>query len=58
MGPILSEMYYGANIRQTNGAIGVVTKNFVTRTEEYSAICKMAVGLWFGQDWMKQLHHS
>lgn len=58
MGPVLSEMYYGANIRQTNGAIGVVTNNYVTRTEEYGAICKLAVGLWFGQDWMKQLHHS
>ncbi len=51
MGPALSRLFDGADIKRTNGAIGIVTNNFVTRTEEYSAICKLAIGLWYGQDW-------
>ncbi len=51
MGPALSKLFGGADIKRQNGAIGIVTQNFVTRTEEYSAICKLAIGLWYGQDW-------
>jgi inosine/xanthosine triphosphatase len=55
MGPALSRLFGGADIKRTNGAIGIVTSNFVTRTEEYSAICKLAIGLWYGQDWADSL---
>ncbi|HNQ16907.1 MAG TPA: inosine/xanthosine triphosphatase [Candidatus Woesebacteria bacterium] len=55
MGPALSQLFGGADIKRTNGAIGMVTNNFVTRTEEYSAICKLAIGLWYGQDWADSL---
>lgn len=51
MGPVLSRLFDGADIRRTNGAIGVVTGNFVTRAEEYSNIAKLALGLWYGQGW-------
>lgn len=51
MGPALSQLFGGADIKRQNGAIGIVTQNFVTRTEEYGAICKLALGLWYGQDW-------
>lgn len=51
MGPVLSKMFDGADVRRQNGAIGIVTNNFVTRTTEYAAISKLALGLWFGQDW-------
>lgn len=51
MGPALSQLFGGADIKRTNGAIGIVTSNFVTRTEEYAAICKLAIGLWYGQNW-------
>ena len=51
MGAVLSQLFGGANIKQQNGAIGVVTKNFVTRTDEYAAICKLAIGLWYGEGW-------
>lgn len=54
MGPVVSQLMGGADIKRTNGAIGVVTNNFVDRTEEYGAIVKMAIGLWYGQDWQKQ----
>ena len=55
MGPIVNKLFGGADVRRTNGAIGVITNNFVDRTEEYGAIAKMALGLWYGRDWEKSL---
>lgn len=55
MGAVLSQLFDGANIKQQNGAIGVVTKNFVTRTDEYAAICKLAIGLWYGEGWDRSI---
>lgn len=55
MGPALSKLFGGADIKRQNGAIGIVTNNIVTRTEEYAAICKLAIGLWYGQDWADSL---
>ncbi len=55
MGEVVSQMFNGANIKQSNGAIGVITKNFVDRTTEYTGIAKLAIGLWFGQDWEQDL---
>lgn len=55
MGPALSRLFNGADIRRTNGAIGVVTGNFVTRPEEYAGIAKLAFGLWFGQGWDRDI---
>lgn len=55
MGPVVSRLFKGKDVRRLNGAIGVVTKDFVNRTEEYSAIAKMAIGLWYGRDWEKDL---
>ena len=53
MGPILSKLMGGQDVRRTNGFIGVVTKDFVDRTDEYTAIAKIALGLWYGQGWQK-----
>ena len=44
-----------ADVRSKQGMVGVVTKNFVDRTEEYTGIIKMALGLWYGRDWKKSL---
>jgi len=55
MGPVVNRLFGGKDVRRTNGAIGVVTNDFVDRTEEYGAIAKMALGLWYGRDWDKQL---
>lgn len=55
MGPIVNKLFGGTDVRRTNGAIGVITNNFVDRTEEYGAIAKMALGLWYGRDWEKSL---
>ncbi len=55
MGPVVSELFGGEDIKRKNGAIGVVTNNFVDRTEEYAAIVKLALGLWYGREWEKTI---
>jgi inosine/xanthosine triphosphatase len=52
MGPIVTQLVGEADVRQKQGMIGVITNNFVDRTEEYTSITKMALGLWYGQDWI------
>lgn len=53
MGPVVSALFGGKDVRRTNGAIGVITRNFIDRTEEYAIIAKMALGLWYGREWEK-----
>ena len=55
MGPIMSDLFQGENIKHNQGMIGVITNNFIDRTEEYVGIAKMALGLWYGREWEKQL---
>ncbi len=55
MGPAVSQLTGIADLRKRNGMIGVVTQDFTDRTEEYSGIAKLALGLWYGRDWAKQL---
>ncbi len=54
MGPVVAKIAGLADVRKKQGMIGIVTMNFVNRTSEYSAIAKLAIGLWFGRDWEKQ----
>ncbi len=56
MGSIVSKMLGGADVKRQQGAIGVITNNFVDRTEEYSIIVKLALGLWYGRDWENQVN--
>lgn len=51
MGPIVSHLVGEADVRTKQGMIGVITKGFVDRTEEYTGITKMALGLWYGRGW-------
>ncbi|PIY80732.1 MAG: inosine/xanthosine triphosphatase [Candidatus Pacebacteria bacterium CG_4_10_14_0_8_um_filter_42_14] len=55
MGPVVSRMFGGRDVRSTNGAIGIITRDFVDRTEEYAAIAKMALGIWYGRKWQEDL---
>lgn len=55
MGPVVDKILGGESVRQKGGAIGVITKNFLDRTEEYTIIAKMALGLWFGRNWQQEL---
>jgi len=56
MGPVVSKLCGKDDVKKKNGAIGVVTKNFIDRTEEYTGIVKLALGLWYGKDWEKTLY--
>ena len=51
MGPAVAKLVGEADVRSKQGMIGIITKNFVDRTEEYTGITKMALGLWYGRDW-------
>jgi len=55
MGPVVGGLFAGANIKQEKGAIGVITRDFVDRTEEYTGIAKLALGLWYGKDWEEDI---
>lgn len=55
MGPVVGQLFSDPNIKQKQGAIGVVTKGFVDRTTEYAIIVQLAIGLWYGQDWETQI---
>jgi non-canonical (house-cleaning) NTP pyrophosphatase len=37
------------DVRSKQGMIGIITNGFVDRTEEYTGITKMALGLWYGR---------
>lgn len=58
MGPILQKLTGVTDVRKKQGMFGVITNNFVNRTEEYSALAKMALGLWYGQGWEDKLTAS
>lgn len=53
MGPVMSELVNKENVKQTMGMIGIVTNNFVDRTEEYAGIAKLSLGLWYGRSWQE-----
>ncbi len=55
MGPVVAQIVGEGNVKQKQGMIGVITHNFVDRTEEYTGIVKLALGLWYGRDWLKNL---
>lgn len=55
LGPLLDELLQNANTKQKQGMVGTVTCGYITRTEEYASIARLAIGLWFGRDWQKGL---
>jgi inosine/xanthosine triphosphatase len=55
MGPIMGSFFSDPNLKQKQGAIGAITKGFVDRTEEYTIIVKLALGLYFGKGWEKEI---
>jgi len=55
MGPIIAQVVGEEDIRSKQGMIGIITEGFVDRTEEYAGIAKMALGLWHGRNWLKNL---
>lgn len=55
MGPAMAELVGIDNLKHKQGMMGVVTAEFVDRTEEYAGIAKTALGLWYGRNWYKQI---
>jgi len=55
MGPILDALTGETSVKTGRGFIGVTTKNYMTRAEAYGNLTKLAVGLWYGKDWEKEL---
>ncbi|OGJ37607.1 MAG: hypothetical protein A2383_02975 [Candidatus Pacebacteria bacterium RIFOXYB1_FULL_39_46] len=54
MGPATAQVVGEKNptkIKKQQGMVGIVTENFVDRTEEYQSIAKLALGMWYGRDW-------
>jgi inosine/xanthosine triphosphatase len=55
MGPIVGSIFADPNLKQKQGAIGAITQGFIDRTEEYTYIVKLALGLYHGRNWNKKL---
>lgn len=55
MGPIMDSIVHDKDIKRKQGMIGVVTKGFFTRTEEYASIARLTIGLWYGRTWREDL---
>ena len=56
MGPVTARVLNEENlerIKTEEGLVGIVTERFVDRTEEYQAIAKLALGMWYGRNWRK-----
>lgn len=54
MGPVLDAMIKQENIKQKQGMIGIISKGYIDRTEIYSNLAKLVIGLWYGRDWEKE----
>lgn len=53
MGPVIAKVAGESDVKKKQGMIGITTKGFVDRTEEYQALAKLALGLWYGRDWLQ-----
>lgn len=51
MGPAMDALVGSTNIKQHGGMIGEITHGFIDRTEMYTGLAKLALGLWHGRDW-------
>ncbi|MBI5151589.1 MAG: DUF84 family protein [Candidatus Pacebacteria bacterium] len=54
MGPVLDTMIKQENVKQKQGMIGIISKGYIDRTEIYSNLAKLVIGLWYGRDWEKE----
>lgn len=55
MGDVVGGLTQNPNLKREGGMIGLITTGFVDRTIEYTALAKLALGLWFGRDWQQTL---
>jgi len=55
LGLVLGSVVGDLSLKRKAGAIGILTQGFIDRTEEYVAIAKLALGLWYGRHWQEKL---
>lgn len=55
LGHVLGGLSGDLELKRKAGAIGILTQGFIDRTEEYVAIAKLAIGLWYGRHWQEKL---
>ncbi|MFZ1720875.1 MAG: inosine/xanthosine triphosphatase [Microgenomates group bacterium] len=55
LGPLAEKLVGEKDVRRKQGFLGIITKNFVDRTEEYQNLTKLALGLWYGRSWEAEL---
>ncbi len=55
MGPVMDKLLQAKDTKKKQGMLGVVTKGFYTRTQEYASIARLTIGLWYGRTWADQL---
>lgn len=55
MGVVMEQLSGKLDVRKGQGMFGIVTQDFVSRVEEYSAIAKFTIGLWYGKEWQNNL---
>ncbi|MFH2118561.1 MAG: inosine/xanthosine triphosphatase [Candidatus Paceibacterota bacterium] len=56
MGPVTAQILGEKDptrIKKQQGMVGIITENFVDRTEEYQSIAKLALGMWYGRHWRR-----
>ncbi len=58
LGPVAEKLVGESDVRQKQGFLGIITKNFIDRTEEYQNITKLALGLWYGRSWKVELQKA
>jgi inosine/xanthosine triphosphatase len=54
LGHVIGKLFDDLDLKRKSGAIGILTEGFIDRTEEYVAIAKLAIGLWYGRHWQEK----
>ena len=58
MGPALDLITNQQETKKKMGMVGLVTQGTVDRAEAYTAVIKLALGLWKGRDWEQEYVQS
>lgn len=54
MGEVMAKIVQKHDVKTTTGMLGIITNNVVDRTREYGGLARLALGMWWGSEWLKQ----
>jgi inosine/xanthosine triphosphatase len=54
MGDVMAKIVKKHDVKSTTGMMGIITKDIVNRTREYGGLARLALGLWYGRNWVGQ----